>query len=174
MSYNLSINNCWKKILLSYTWNVWWLKHTACVCNLWPHLCMQCVQSCPKQGMTMWHCCAHSCNENIKMFNRWLTNLSTSCLCVQLNVTHGRCQCGDAQSAEHVAFVADGPQRNHVHIALRRTRQDGHVTQWYGWDFLPWSCGGQFTLPVREERHNVTSAGKDAAGAWEPADALGQ
>ena len=75
-----------------------------------------------------------------------------------LKVTHSRCQRGDSQSAQHVSLVADGPQRNHVHGALSRTRQDGDVAQRYGRDFLPGSRGVQFTLPVQE--------GKQRAHRW--------
>lgn len=120
----------------------------------------------------------HSCNENRNMalnvygwLTKWcLTCLWGVCMCT-VNMTHSRCQRGDSQSAEHVSLVADRPQRNHVHGALSCTRQDGHFTQWYGRDFLPGSCGGQFTLPVQEDKHTmlteeliVKSAAKDAAG----------
>lgn len=78
-----------------------------------------------------------------------------------VTVTYSRCQCSDSQPAEHVSLVADPPQRNHIHAALSRTRQDGHVAQWDGWDFLPGTCGSQFTLPVQEKGKK---AGKDTAG----------
>lgn len=81
-------------------------------------------------------------------------------------MTHGRRQCGDSQSAEHVSLVADRPQRNHVHADLRCTRQDGDVTQGDGRNLLPRSGGRQLTLPVHEEKHNapLTAIFKDAAG----------
>lgn len=76
------------------------------------------------------------------------------CICI-VSVTHSRCQSSDSQSAEDVPLVADRPQRNHVHAALGSTRQDGHITQWDGWDFLPGTCSGQFTFPEQEKKQHI-------------------
>lgn len=103
-----------------------------------------------------------SCNENRKMalnvygwLPRWCLPCSWGVCMHTVKVTHCRCQCADSQAAEHISLVADGPQRNHVHAALSCTWQDGHIAQWYRWNFLPGSCSGQFTLPVQEEKHNA-------------------
>lgn len=63
-------------------------------------------------------------------------------------MTHGGRQGRDSQPAQHVSLVADGPERHHVHAALSRTRQDGHVAQRDGRDLLPGARGAQFALPV--------------------------
>lgn len=117
------------------------------------------------------HAVLNCCNANRQMAVNvcgWLTKWCLTCMHT-VNLTHSRRQCGDSQSAEHVSLVADCPQRNHVHAALSCTRQDGHITQCYRRNFLPWSCGGQFTLPVKEENHNAhwstaIPAAKDSDG----------